>query len=110
MIEPWQTVLDTIGTGNFDALIGVVEDQHFEAKGARPYELKTKAGRHKLAKDVSAFANASGGLLLIGAKVSRDKDTTIDRIRGLELFTSSDFEPIDYEKASNFVFIQFQTQ
>ena len=58
-----KTILDT---RQFAALIGLDEDTWLEAKGRNPYDFTTPAGRYELAKDASAFANAEGGILLVG--------------------------------------------
>jgi hypothetical protein len=53
-----------------ELLIGTFESQWLDAKG-RPYRLDQKGGQYELAKDVASFANAHGGLILIGAKTKR---------------------------------------
>jgi len=55
-----------LGSYQFDSLIGLEEDTWLEAKGRNPYDFTTPAGRFELAKDVSAFANADGGILIVG--------------------------------------------
>jgi predicted HTH transcriptional regulator len=51
--------------GNPDSLIGAAESLWLEAKSVL-YDLNKPEDRYELAKDVSAFANAEGGFLLIG--------------------------------------------
>jgi hypothetical protein len=58
---------DAIATGDLDTLVGASETAWFECKG-QPYQIASDAAKRELAKDVSAFANASGGFLLIGLK------------------------------------------
>lgn len=60
-------VLEILRTGLFDDLIGKIEGAELECK-AQPYAVDAEAGKRELAKDVSALANASGGLILIGIK------------------------------------------
>ena len=64
--------------GQFDALIGRAEDAFLEFKGS-PYQLAVNEQRQELAKDVSALANANGGIILIGFRtampyIQRDPD------------------------------------
>ena len=61
--ESIKTILDTHA---YDSLIGLEEATWLEAKGRNPYDFTTPAGRFELAKDVSAFANAEGGILIVG--------------------------------------------
>ncbi len=53
-----------------ELLIGVFESQWLDAKSS-PYRLDQKGQQYELAKDVASFANANGGLILIGAKTKR---------------------------------------
>jgi predicted HTH transcriptional regulator len=54
-----------VESGNPDSLIGTAESLWLEAKSVL-YDLNKPEDRYELAKDVSAFANAEGGFLLIG--------------------------------------------
>lgn len=56
-----------VDSSTFDTLIGEVENAEFECK-AQPYAIETDSGKRELAKDASAFANASGGFIFIGIK------------------------------------------
>lgn len=53
-----------------ELLIGVFESQWLDAKSS-PYRLDQKGDQYEIAKDVASFANADGGLILIGAKTKR---------------------------------------
>lgn len=65
-----------------ELLIGTFESDWLEAKGA-PYRLGHKDEQYELAKDVASFANANGGLLLIGAKTKRRPDgDEIQKVNG----------------------------
>jgi hypothetical protein len=53
-------ILDILRSGNFDPLVGTIEDARIEAKG-EPYQLSgNERQKQELAKDVSALANAGG--------------------------------------------------
>lgn len=77
----------------FSAFLGVEENYHFEAKGAQAYDLSTEADRYELAKDVTSFANASGGIVVIGLKTARSQDSESDKVESLELFAKHDLTP-----------------
>jgi hypothetical protein len=57
---------EIVANSGFDRLIGEVEGQFFDAKG-QPYRFDSGVdAKREFAKDVAAFANASGGYILIG--------------------------------------------
>lgn len=65
-MEVTKEQLDAIvANGDFAALIGASETAWFECKG-QPYQIANEEAKRELAKDVSSFANASGGRLIIG--------------------------------------------
>lgn len=68
--------------GTFDDLVGVIEDYYFEAKSA-PYPIDKSYGRRELAKDVVAFANADGGMILIGAQTDTSPVHIGDEIKAI---------------------------
>jgi predicted HTH transcriptional regulator len=52
----------------FQQLIGELEGQHLDAKG-QPYLFASgNDAKREFAKDVAAFANASGGCIIVGAE------------------------------------------
>jgi hypothetical protein len=53
-----------------ELLIGLFENDWLDAKRS-PYRLDRKDDQYELAKDVASFANAGGGLILVGAKTKR---------------------------------------
>jgi hypothetical protein len=74
-----QEVLEALTCGKFDKLLGMVESDWFEAKQS-PYMLDTLRLKQELAKDVSALANAEGGIIVIGFRTERELQTAGDRI------------------------------
>lgn len=60
-----------LASGDFDRLIGVEEGELLECKAA-PYQLEHEHQKSEFAKDVSALANAKGGIILIGVRTERD--------------------------------------
>jgi hypothetical protein len=67
-----------VQSGNAALLAGVFENEWLDAKSS-PYRIDTPRGRFELAKDVAAFANSTGGLILVGAKTKHTPDG--DQIR-----------------------------
>jgi len=81
---------------DFSKLIGLKEDLWLEAKGKEPYQLDSPGGRYELAKDVSSFANAGGGHILIGLTHKRLENEMTDEISGLELISETEFDISKY--------------
>jgi predicted HTH transcriptional regulator len=78
----FESIKAILDGGQFSALIGLDEDTSLEAKRGNSYDFATPTGRYELAKDVSAFANAEGGILLIGLTTVVPADAKTDRIAG----------------------------
>ena len=81
---------------DFATLIGVREDDWFEAKQNGCYDLNTAAGRYELAKDVCAFANAGGGFIVIGLQTQHLADEQTDEVSALDLFQEDAFNISQY--------------
>lgn len=54
-----------ISDGDFNSLIGKIENDFFDCKTGI-YDLTKNSKKRELAKDVSSFANSNGGYILIG--------------------------------------------
>jgi predicted HTH transcriptional regulator len=91
--ESIKTILDSHA---YDALIGLEEDTWLEVKGRNPYDFATPEGRFELAKDVSAFANADGGILIVGLTTVRSPAAKTERITAHELCTPDEFTVEQY--------------
>lgn len=63
------------GATSITRLIGQVEESDLELKGG-PYAT-TDAGRAEAAKDIAAFANAQGGLIVIGVQEADGRATAL---------------------------------
>jgi hypothetical protein len=62
---------EVVGTRGFERLVGEVENQFFDAK-SQPYQFDSGMdAKREFAKDVAAFANATGGYILIGFATKR---------------------------------------
>jgi len=71
-----------VNSGDFDSLIGSTESEFFDCK-REAYNLKIDAAKYELAKDVSAFANAGGGYILIGIETKKSDKTFYDEITAI---------------------------
>jgi predicted HTH transcriptional regulator len=81
----------------FNNLIGQDEDAWFEAKGRNPYDFATPSGRYELAKDISAFANADGGILISGLTTTPVPEMRTERVTALDLCTQVEFDVARYQ-------------
>jgi len=61
----FEETLKILESSDFYKFVGVVEDLHFECKGA-PYQLVNNKDKQELAKDVCGFANSEGGIIVVG--------------------------------------------
>jgi hypothetical protein len=63
-------VLAALARRAFDEIIGCPEGREVDFKRA-PYDLNQTKGKWELAKDVAAFANGGGGLIVIGIEAEK---------------------------------------
>ncbi|MBV9880968.1 MAG: ATP-binding protein [Gemmatirosa sp.] len=75
------------------SLIGLEEGIRFEAKRAAAYRIDSAASRYELAKDVSALANANGGMIVIGVATERAESEMLDRVSALDLVPPDAVKP-----------------
>lgn len=94
-ITPEQAV-SILKSGDFDQFLGAIEDDFLEYK-AEPYRLDDEHQKHELAKDVSALANAKGGVIIIGAQTERDATHATDTIIKIRSFASTLIRVSQYE-------------
>src|SRR5579863_7313892 len=96
---PIHTVAEAIQvlrSGHFDQFLGTTESAQVEAKG-EPYQLSgSDRQKHELAKDVSALANSSGGIILIGFRTTRNVLTSVEEIEACRPFDASLFATEQY--------------
>jgi hypothetical protein len=72
-----QRLLSWLDDGQFERIVGVEESSHIEFKG-EPYRLQVLYGRHELAKDVTALANAHGGVIIVGVRTKKHEVHPVD--------------------------------
>jgi len=87
-IETADEVLEALRAGQFHALVGLRESVWLEAK-QMPYVFDTQKQELELAKDVSAMANASGGIIVVGFKTERRADVAGEYISEIIPFPAS---------------------
>lgn len=80
-----------VATRQLASFIDRKEDAWFEAKSAAAYDLNSPAGRWELAKDVSAFANANGGFIVVGLNTERVPEEQTDKVIALDLLPQASF-------------------
>lgn len=80
----------------YGSLIGLQEDAWLEAKSGAPYNLDTPEGRYELAKDVAAFANGAGGIIVVGLRTTRQATTQTDEITAYDLCAQDTFNTNQY--------------
>jgi hypothetical protein len=85
-------IREILTAGDFDRFLGKLEDLHFEAKGATPWNLATPDGQFELAKDVSALANAEGGFIIVGLTTTALPNERADQVTALELLAEKEFD------------------
>jgi len=73
-----------INEGNFDYLVGKIENDFFDCK-KEIYDLKNNLVKRELAKDISSFANLNGGYILIGPQTKKSKHHFGDEIEKIKL-------------------------
>ncbi len=67
-------VLEALAKGEFDRLIGTPEGQQIEFK-EKAYDLGVAKGGRDLVADVAAFANARGGVIVLGIRTAAEPTT-----------------------------------
>ena len=72
-------------SGKLEDIIGVAETSEVEFKVA-PYQLEQEYAKQELAKDVTALANAQGGVIVIGASTEPDSTHPTDRVVAISPF------------------------
>ena len=93
-------VNEIIGCGEFEKLIGCVENEWFECKKA-PYFLANPKHKQELAKDIAGIANAAGGIILLGVKTEHNEIHHGDEVVEIRCFKQDLINPNDYFNVIN---------
>jgi predicted HTH transcriptional regulator len=92
----FESVKAIIDAHTYGSLIGLQEDAWLEAKCGTPYNFDTPEGRYELAKDVAAFANGTGGIVIVGLRTTRHASTQTDEITAYDLCAQDTFNATQY--------------
>ncbi len=84
-----------INEGDFNHLIGKIENDFFDCK-REIYYLQNKKAIIELAKDVSSFANLNGGYILIGPKTDPSITHFGDEVTEISLLDQNLVNPAHY--------------
>ncbi|MEU0213920.1 RNA-binding domain-containing protein [Streptomyces sp. NPDC006265] len=76
MLSDLKSVLDALDAHQPDGLLGLRETQWIDAK-SHPYQLADPKAAEELTKDVSAFANGGGGVIVIGIATRPEHDEEV---------------------------------
>ena len=71
--------------GEFDDLVGAAETSNVEFK-VSPYQLEQEYAKQEFAKDVTALADAAGGVIVIGAATTPDSTHPTDKVTSISPF------------------------
>ncbi len=88
MVESIGEAIAALDAGEFDKFIGTAESPWFEAK-EQPYVLKEDKQRLEFAKDVSAMANAGGGLIVLGLATQKSPTEALESVFEIKPFPES---------------------
>lgn len=66
-------IIDALARGELDRLIGAAETEQIDFKRT-PYLLNENHQKWELAKDVAAFANKHGGVIVVGVETERQRN------------------------------------
>src|SRR5947207_1336566 len=87
-----------VESSQFGKLVGEVENDFFDAKG-QPYQFDAgDYARRELAKDLTAFANASGGYIFLGLRTEPGMTQYGDEIKELRQMRRELIDPDRYYK------------
>jgi|SRR6266852_4953852 len=70
-------IVDALATNNANRLIGTDESDQVDFKLA-PYMLTENHQKWELAKDVAAFGNERGGVIVVGIEAQRDMNQIVE--------------------------------
>jgi len=81
-----------IQSGDFISLLGEPESGIFDCK-SEIYPLGDDLSKYELAKDVSSFANANGGYILVGVKTAKSEKRHSDEVTDIRAFNQKLCDP-----------------
>lgn len=88
-------IKEILVSGEFESLIGKIENQSFECKKA-PYILENQKHKQELSKDIAGMANADGGVILLGVKTEKNEIHFGDEVVKIRCFSQDSVNHQDY--------------
>ena len=88
-----EDIRNVLNSGEFDEMIDAVETEWIDFK-ADPYHLLvSESDKWEVSEDVASFANAGGGLILLGFKTRKNPVHFGDRIESIHSFPQNLINP-----------------
>ena len=91
-----EEALAILAGGDFDGFVGVTEGLEVEFK-REPYRMGQDSQKFELAKDVSALANAGGGVIVIGVLAERGDEVALDVVTEVPLVARGAVDEQQYD-------------
>jgi hypothetical protein len=89
-------IREIVGRNSISEFLGAFENEFIDFKG-EVYRLDDDSQKLELAKDISAFANAAGGYIVIGIKVRKEPEYSADVADELRPIPKSRFNTEQYQ-------------
>jgi Putative DNA-binding domain len=86
---------EILRSGDFDCFLKATESATFDCKGS-PYQLDNSNQEQELAKDIAGFANASGGIIIIGLSTIRPTSLFLEEVHEVRPFSKDLIDPKQY--------------
>lgn len=88
-------ISELIASKDLSQFIGIKEGLNFDAKDKMAYKQDNISDKFEIAKDVSSFANADGGYIIIGLHTKSLIEENTEEVDVLQLMAKADFS-VDY--------------
>ncbi len=96
----YESISKIVTTLTWDNLLGQIEGDFIDCK-REVYDLDPDRNKIELAKDITSFANADGGFILIGIQTQQSQTHFSDEIVSFSPFKANTFNPKKYEDILN---------
>lgn len=100
MMLTYASVLEIIENERWDELVGEAEGDSFDGK-REIYDLSSDHKKMELAKDAASFANAAGGIIIVGIETQKSALHFSDEVVSLKPFGATIFNPEQYRDVLN---------
>jgi predicted HTH transcriptional regulator len=86
---------EILNSGKLNDFIGRAESGEVDFK-KQGYNLSSVKGKFELSKDISAFANSEGGIIILGVETKTSEQSKLDIVRRLSPIRIDDFDNSQY--------------